>query len=112
MKHFPNFMKNPKNRINASQQNTEDIEGYFFEGADDSQIAFWECHGDRVSEKHAHDFDEYMVCVSGEYTAYLDDREIVLKPGDELYIPKGTQQSGKVKAGTRTIHAFGGKRIK
>jgi hypothetical protein len=25
---FPDFMKNPKNRIDASQQNTDDIEGY------------------------------------------------------------------------------------
>jgi quercetin dioxygenase-like cupin family protein len=53
-----------------------------------------------------------MICVSGEYIAYLNDKEIVLKPGDELIIPKGTGQWGKCKAGTRTIHAFGGKRIK
>ena len=111
MKHFPKFMKNSKNRIDASQQNTQDIEGYFFEGADGSQIAFWEYLSDRSSKKHTHDFDEYMVCVSGQYIAYLDDKEIVLKPGDELYIPKGTEQWGKCKAGTRTIHAFGGKRI-
>ncbi len=111
MDSFPDFMKNPKNRINTSQQNTEDIEGYFFQGADDSQIAFWECYADRSSKKHTHDFDEYMVCVSGEYTAYLNGMEIVLKPGDELYIPKGTEQWGKCRAGTRTIHAFAGKRI-
>ena len=42
MKSFPDFMKNPKNKISASQQNTDDIEGYFFEGTGDSQIAFWE----------------------------------------------------------------------
>ena len=63
-------------------------------------------------KKHKHDFDEYMVCLSGEYTAYLDNREIILKSGDELFIPKGTEQWGKCVAGTRTIHAFGGKRIK
>ena len=112
MNHFPDFMKNPKNRIDASQQNTADIEGYYFEGADDSQMAFWECKTDRMSQKHAHDFDEYMVCISGEYTAYLDGRKIVLMPGDELLIPRGTEQWGECKAGTRTIHAFGGKRIK
>ena len=112
MKHFPEFMKNPKNKINPSQQNTADIEGYFYNGADDSQIAFWECFSDQISKKHKHDFDEYMVCLSGEYTAYLDNREIILKPGDELFIPKGTEQWGKCVAGTRTIHAFGGKRIK
>lgn len=112
MNHFPEFMKNPKNRINSSQQNTKDVEGYYYEGADDSQIAFWECSSDQISEKHTHDFDEYMVCVSGEYRAYLDNKEFILKPGDELLIPKGTVQWGMCKAGTRTIHAFGGKRIK
>jgi len=112
MEHFPDFMKGIKNKVNPSQQNTDDIEGYFFEGKDDSQIAFWECYFDRISKKHTHDFDEYMICVSGEYIAYLNDKEIVLKPGDELIIPKGTGQWGKCKAGTRTIHAFGGKRIK
>jgi len=35
MNHFPDFMKNPRNKIEASQQHTEDIEGYFFQGADD-----------------------------------------------------------------------------
>jgi quercetin dioxygenase-like cupin family protein len=112
MKHFPDFMKNIKNKIDSSQQNTADIEGYYFEGKDDSQIAFWEYHSDRTSKKHSHDFDEYMICVSGEYTAYLSDKDVILKPGDELFIPKGTEQWGKCKAGTRTIHAFGGKRIK
>ncbi len=112
MDHFPDFMKNQRNRIDALQQNTDDIEGYVFQSADDSQMAFWECRSERASKKHAHDFDEYMICVSGEYTAYLDGKEVVLKPGDELYIPKGTVQWGKCAAGTRSIHAFGGKRIK
>ena len=105
-------MKNPKNKINPSQQNTDNIEGYYYNGADDSQIAIWECSSDQISKKHMHNFDEYMVCLSGEYTAYLDNEEIILKPGVELYIPKGTEQWGKCVAGTRTIHAFGGKRIK
>lgn len=112
MEHFPGFMKNIKNKIDPSQQNTKDIEGYFFEGKDDSQIAFWECHADRTSKKHSYDFDEYMICVSGEYIACLNGKEIILKSGNELFIPKGTEQWGKCKAGTRTIHAFGGKRIK
>lgn len=111
MKTFPKFMKNPLNSVKSSQQNTADIEGYFFEGADGTQVAFWESHADRISKTHTHPFDEYMVCVSGKYTAYLDGKKIVLEPGDELYIPKGTEQWGECVAGTRTIHAFGGKRI-
>ena len=112
MKSFPGFIKNPKNQIDPSQQNTKDIEGYYFEGKDDSQIAFWECFSNRESKPHVHDFDEYILCVRGEYTAIIEGKEIVLNPGDELLIPKGTVQGGKIKAGTRTIHAFGGKRIK
>jgi len=111
MDHFPDFMKNPKNRIDPSQQNTADIEGYFYEAADGSQMAFWECRADRISKKHSHDFDEYTICVAGEYVACFEDGEIAMKPGDELFIPKGTAQWGRCKSGTRTISAFGGKRI-
>ena len=71
-------------------------------------MAFWECHSDRESKKHVHIFDEYTICVSGEYTACF---EIMLKPGDELFVPKGTVQWGRCKAGTRKIPAFGGKRV-
>jgi quercetin dioxygenase-like cupin family protein len=112
MKEFPDFMKSEKNRISTKEQNTSDIEGYYYNGADDNQIAFWTCYSDQVSKKHTHDFDEYMVCVCGQYTAYLNGTEYILNPGDELFIPKGTRQWGKCIAGTRTIHAFGGKRIK
>jgi ribosomal protein S18 acetylase RimI-like enzyme/quercetin dioxygenase-like cupin family protein len=111
MKDFPNFMKNEKNHINSSQQNTVDIDGYYYEGKDGSQMAFWTCYSDRVSNVHMHDFDEYMVCVQGQYTVYMNNREFVLHSGDELLIPAGTEQSGKCIKGTRTIHAFGGKRI-
>lgn len=52
-----------------------------------------------------------MIVVAGEYTAYLDGREILLKSGDELFIPRGTEQWGRCRAGTRTIHAFGGRRV-
>ena len=112
MKDFPEFMKNEKNHISSSQQNTEDIDGYYFEGEDGSQIAFWTCYSDRVSKEHKHEFDEYTVVVSGQYTAIIDGKEIVLNPGDEIFVPKGTLQGGRYIAGTRTISAFGGKRIK
>lgn len=77
MNDFPDFMKNEKNHISSSQQNTADINGYYFEGKDGSQMAFWTYYFDRESKEQTHEFDEYTVCV----------------------------------AGTRTIHAFGGKRI-
>ena len=111
MQDFPEFMKNNKNRITQSDQHTQDVEGYFFEGADGSQMAFWTCHADRVSASHTHEFDEYMVCVHGKYTVIVDGKETVLNPGEEFFIPKGTEHGGKCAAGTRTIHAFGGRRI-
>ena len=112
MKDFPEFMKNKMNHIGANQQNTKDIDGYFYNGKDGSQMAFWTCYSDRTSKEHKHDFDEYMVCVCGQYTVIINGEKYILNPGDELFIPKGTLQGGSCIAGTRTIHAFGGKRIK
>jgi quercetin dioxygenase-like cupin family protein len=111
MKDFPEFMKNEKNRIDEADQNTKDVVGYFFEGADGSQMAFWTVYADRHSKEHMHDFDEYMICVCGEYTVIIDGKQTVLHSGDEFFIPKRTWHGGKCVAGTRTIHAFGGKRI-
>jgi quercetin dioxygenase-like cupin family protein len=109
---FPEFMKSKSNKVTSSQQNTPGTEGYYYEGNDGSQMAFWTCREARKSKKHKHDFDEYMAVVSGEYTLCTNDGERVLKPGDEAFIPKGTEQWGRCAAGTRTIHAFGGRRIK
>lgn len=111
MNDFPEFMKSSLNRISSKEQNTKDIEGYFYDGANGGQMAFWTCFSDRISKKHTHEFDEYMVCVSGQYTVIMNDKEYVLNPSDEILIPKETEQWGKCIAGTRTIHAFGGKRI-
>ncbi|WP_026882931.1 cupin domain-containing protein [Clostridium akagii] len=112
MKEFPKFMKSQKNRIDSSQQNTKDIDGYYYTGEDGSQMAFWTCYENRISKEHQHEFDEYMICVSGEYIVTMNGKEYVLHPGNELFIPKGVLQGGSCKAGTRTIHAFGGTRIK
>ena len=108
---FPEFMFSEKNKIPASQQSTPDIEGYYYTANDGSQMAFWIYKEDRISKEHQHDYDEYMLCVEGEYIVTIDGKEHVLHSGDELFIPKGSVQGGSVRAGTRTIHAFGGKRV-
>ena len=109
MDEFPEFMKNPKNAIEAKSQ-SQGIEGYVFDGVDGSQMAFWQCGIDGISEEHVHDYDEYFVVLQGRYTLLIDDQKIPVSPGEEYYIPKGLSHAGEFIAGTRTIHAFGGKR--
>jgi quercetin dioxygenase-like cupin family protein len=93
MINFPDFMKAGANKVPAAKQNTSDIEGYYYTANDGSQMAFWTCYSDRESKMHQHDFDEYVVCVCGQYTAcFSEGREVVLHPGDELFIPAGTEQ--------------------
>lgn len=111
MKDFPVFMKSQMNHIDSSQQNTPDIDGYYYQGADGGQICFWTYFSDRESCESTHEFDEYVLCVSGEYVEVFNNKEHILHPGDELLIPKYTPHHGRVIKGTRTIHAFGGKRI-
>ena len=110
MNDFPEFMKHPANRIAKTHQATPGVEGYVFDGADGSQMAFWTCRETAASAAHAHDYDEYMIVVQGCYTLIVEGERISLKAGDERLIPRGVLHSGEVLAGTRTIHAFGGHR--
>jgi len=110
MDDFPAFMKSPVNRIATSSQATPGVEGYVFDGEDGSQMAFWICREAAVSAPHVHDYDEYMVVVQGRYTVIIDGKRIPIEAGDEYFIPKGQWHSGEPVAGTRTIHAFGGRR--
>ena len=107
---FPEFMKNPVNRIATGSQATPGVVGYVFDGADGSQMAFWTCSRAAVSAAHAHPFDEYFVVVEGCYTLIIDGKRIPVKAGEEYVIPRGVPHAGEGLAGTRTIHAFGGRR--
>jgi ethanolamine utilization protein EutQ (cupin superfamily) len=110
MAHFPTFMKNPANRIASVSQHTPGITGFVFDGIDGSQMAFWECSSDAVTAEHVHAFDEYGIVVEGRYVLMIDGQEVQVDAGQEYFIPKGTLIAGRVTAGTRTIHAFGGRR--
>ncbi len=110
MRDFPDFMKSPLNKISTEAQYTRGIEGYVFDGADGSQMAFWTNPVGGVSAEHAHDYDEYTVVVQGRYTLLIGGERIPLNADDEYFIPKGTVHGGESTPGTRTIHAFGGKR--
>jgi hypothetical protein len=135
---FPAFMKSPANRIATSSQATPGVEGYVFDGADGSQMAFWTCREAAVSAAHVHAYDEYMLVVQGCYTLIFHDGDPALAPqgcsnveapqdakaslptdapgripvhaGQEYFIPRGQWHSGEPTAGTRTIHCFGGRR--
>jgi mannose-6-phosphate isomerase-like protein (cupin superfamily) len=110
MNRFPESVRNPANLIDARSQHTDDIEGFVFDGADGSQVAFWTCSADRTSADHVHPYDEYMVVVAGSYTVTMGDAELPLGPGGELLIPAGVAHGGRSVAGTRTIHHFAGRR--
>jgi mannose-6-phosphate isomerase-like protein (cupin superfamily) len=110
MNDFPEFMKHPANRISTSSQATPGVAGYVFDGADGSQMAFWTCQEAASSKPHVHDFDEYMVVVQGCYTLIIDNKRIPVRAGAEYVIPKGQWHGGESVPGTRTIHAFGGRR--
>jgi quercetin dioxygenase-like cupin family protein len=107
---FPEFMKNPANRIARSAQATPGVEGYVFDGADLSQMAFWTCSQAATSAEHLHGFDEFMLVAQGCYTLLIGGERIAVKAGEEYLIPRGVPHSGEAVAGTRTIHAFGGHR--
>jgi len=112
MPDFPAFMKNPLNRIAASSQATPGVEGYVYDGADGSQLAFWTCGKTAASLEHVHDYDEYMIVVEGLYTLIIEGERVCLGSGQESFIPKGVPHASEVLAGTRTIHAFGGTRAR
>jgi len=110
MNEFPQFMRHSANRIDAGSQATPGVEGYVFDGADGSQMAFWTCRETASSAAHIHDYDEYMLVVQGCYTLIIEAKRIPVKAGEEYFIPRGVLHAGEVSAGTRTIHAFGGHR--
>jgi quercetin dioxygenase-like cupin family protein len=110
MNDFPEFMKQAANRIATSSQATSGVEGYVFDGADGSQMAFWTCRETAPSAEHVHDYDEYMIVVQGCYTLLIGGERIPVKAGEEYFISRGVVHAGEVAAGTRTIHAFGGHR--
>ena len=112
MNDFPEFMKHPYNKISSRSQYGKGIVGYVFDGADGAQMAIWTCPTVGISLEHVHDFDEYFVVVQGRYTLIIAGEKIPIEVGQEYFIHKGTAHGGEYLAGTRTIHAFGGRRAK
>jgi quercetin dioxygenase-like cupin family protein len=108
MKHFPDFFKNPKNKVPDAP---EGMEGFLFEGADGCQVVFWENVSGGTVPVHKHDFWEYCYVVEGCYEGIVDGKAIKLEPGDECSIPPGVLHEGKHSANYRAIDIFGGPRV-
>ena len=109
MEEFPEFMRNPANAV-AGQEQSPGVQGYVYDGADGTQMAFWTCLESGVSAEHTHPYDEYFVVLQGEYVLILGQgrERVTLRAGGEYHIPAGVPHGGEFQAGTRTIHAFGG----
>jgi quercetin dioxygenase-like cupin family protein len=112
MKDFPEFMKNPANKVSTESQYAKGIEGYVFDGADGSQMVHWSYPENGQSGIHTHEYEEYMLVVQGRYMLIIGGKRISLGAGDEYLITKGVPHAGNAVAGTRIIEAFGGKRAK
>jgi quercetin dioxygenase-like cupin family protein len=74
-------------------------------------VLFWTCRESAVSVPHVHEYDEYLLLVQGCYNIIImEGQRIPAKAGEEYFVPKGARHGGEPVAGTRTIHAFGGRR--
>ena len=77
------------------------MEGQVFDGADGSQLAFWTCEKSGKSEEHVHEYDEYMIVVSGQYNLIFNDQKVEIKADEEYYIPKEIRHAGENIKGTK-----------
>lgn len=109
MKHFPEFIRNNKNRVPDAP---EGMEGFVFDGADGSQVILWENASGGSVGLHTHDFWEYCYVLEGTYEGIVDGKPIKLGPGDECLIPPGVPHAGKHSKNYRALDIFGGQRIK
>jgi hypothetical protein len=102
MDDFPDFMKRAANRIATSSQETPGVEGFVFDRADGSQMAFWICGESAVSAPHAHDFDEYMVVVQRCYTLIIEGKRIPVQAGEVDRALRGRFANSKTTATTQS----------
>ena len=109
MKRFPDFVRGAANRVANPTDST--VEGYAFDGADGSQVVFWECRDGGVQPEQVHDFWEYALVVEGTFDGFVGGRPVHLEPGDECVIPPGTKHSGRYSNGYRAIDAFSARRV-
>ncbi len=108
---FPSFMKSPKNRVARESELAPGVEGYVFDGAEGTQVAFWIARQDTELAERFNERDEYLLVLEGSFTFALVGQEMHLGAGQEFEIPNGARISGRLQAGTRLLHVFGGKQV-
>jgi quercetin dioxygenase-like cupin family protein len=110
MKKFPEFVTRLCNKVPNKNPDSK-MEGFLFEGRDDTQIIFWQCKEGGIQEEHSHTFWEYALVVEGTFEGEVGGEKVFLRPGDECVIPPGVKHSGRYSTNYRAIDAFSAKRI-
>ncbi len=111
MADFPEFLRNPANAVLSDEQ-AGGIKGYVYEGADGSQVVFWQSADGGASPPHTHDFDEYCIVVQGTFRGKIGGRAVEFGPGQECFIPAGVEHEGMYSPDYRAIDGFGGRRVR
>jgi uncharacterized protein YndB with AHSA1/START domain len=106
---FPAFMTGAANRVADASLNIPGVEAYVFNGADGTRLTLCHAKSDADTGEQWRDVDEYLVVLEGSYVLRINGMDIQLGPGREFIIPRMARTSGRFTAGTRTIHARGGK---
>lgn len=106
---FPAFMTSAANRVTDASLSIPGVEAYVFNGTDGTRLILCHAKSDAETAEQWQDFDEYLVVLEGHYVVRINGMDMHLDAGREFVIPRGARISGRYTAGTRTIHARGGK---
>jgi len=69
-------------------------------------VYVWQAEPDEDDSDHAHDFDTKLIVLEGNISIGINDKIIILKPGDSVEIPRNKTHSGKAgSAGCKYIVA-------
>ena len=111
MKHFPDFIKNDKNK---AEEEKDGMEGYIIDrdNKDDLQVVFWEDQLGGEGSVHKHEFWEYFLIIQGTWEGYVGDNFIRLGPSDDYAIPPGVLHKGTHSPNYLSIDVFSSKRFK
>lgn len=82
----------------------EGLSSYLLQG-EKKQILFMKFEKDVDVPEHSHEA-QWGVVLNGEMILTIEKKELILRKGDEYFIPKGKRHSAKIKAGYRDITLF------